>query len=109
MRAAVFVPTPAPAPRGHPMGPDAATGPDRLLRPARAGDGGALGLLLEHYRNYLTLLARLHIGRRLRGKVDPADLVQEAFLEAHRHFARFLGTVEAEFIAWLRQILAGQI
>jgi hypothetical protein len=34
-----------------------------LLRLARTGSGAALGELLEWYRNYLTLLARLQIGR----------------------------------------------
>jgi RNA polymerase sigma-70 factor (ECF subfamily) len=65
--------------------------------------------LLESYRGYLGLLARLQIGRRLQGKVDPADLVQEAFLTAHRHFAQFQGTTEGELIAWLRQILASRL
>jgi RNA polymerase sigma-70 factor (ECF subfamily) len=65
-----------------------------------------LGQLLELYRSYLLLLARLQIGRRLQGKVDPADLVQETFLKAHRDFARFRGTTETELAAWLRQILA---
>src|SRR5262249_35782681 len=37
---------------------------------------------------------------------DPADLVQEALLEVHRHFGRFRGTTEAELGAWLRSILA---
>jgi RNA polymerase sigma-70 factor (ECF subfamily) len=62
--------------------------------------------LLEAYRSYLLLLARVEIGRRLQGKVDPADVVQEAFLEATRHFARFRGTSEPELAAWLRAILA---
>src|SRR4029077_19694103 len=47
------------------------------------------------------------IGRRLQGKVDAAGLVQDTFLEAQRHFAGFRGTVEAELVCWLRQILAG--
>ena len=51
-------------------------GPQQLLEKARQGDGEALGALLELYRNYLTLLARLQISRRLQGKVDAADLVQ---------------------------------
>jgi hypothetical protein len=47
--------------------------PDRLLTLARAGSVADLGDLLEGYRSYLTLLARLEIGRRLQGKVDAAD------------------------------------
>jgi len=80
--------------------------PEALLAMARAGDGTALGRLLELFRNYLTLLARLQVDRRLQGKVDPADLVQETFLEAHRDFEQFRGTTEGELAAWLRRILA---
>jgi RNA polymerase sigma-70 factor (ECF subfamily) len=79
---------------------------EELLARARAGEDGALGRLLERYRAYLTLLARLQIGRRLQGKADPADMVQETFLEAARHFARFRGETEPELTAWLRQVLA---
>lgn len=84
-------------------------GPEELLRLARSDDGSALGRLLECYRNYLLLLVRLQIGRRLRGKVDAADLVQETFLSAHRDFATFRGTTEAELVGWLRQILAANV
>ncbi len=79
---------------------------DDLLRLGRAGDGPALGRLLERYRNYLALLSRMQIGRRLQGKVDPLDLVQDTCLEAHRDFGQFRGTTEGEFVRWLRQILA---
>jgi RNA polymerase sigma-70 factor (ECF subfamily) len=85
------------------------TSPEHLLRRAQAGEEGALGSLLEGYRSYLALLARLQISRRLQGKVDAADLVQETFLEAHRSFARFLGTTERELVSWLRQILAANL
>jgi RNA polymerase sigma-70 factor (ECF subfamily) len=81
-------------------------GVERLIRQARAGDGDALGQIFGLYRRYLGLLAQVQIGRRLQGKADPSDLVQEAFLKAHRHFARFRGDHEAELVAWLRQILA---
>jgi RNA polymerase sigma-70 factor (ECF subfamily) len=83
--------------------------PMELLQAARAGEGPALGQLLELYRNYLRLLARLEVGRRLRGKADPSDLVQEAFLAAHRTFAQFRGTTEAELVEWLRQVLASKL
>jgi RNA polymerase sigma-70 factor, ECF subfamily len=80
--------------------------PLELLRRARAGSGPDMGRLLELYRKYLTLLARLQIGRRLQGKVDAADLVQDTFLQAHRGFDQFRGTTEEELIGWLRQIMA---
>lgn len=83
--------------------------PEQLLRLARAGDTMALGQLLELFRSYLGLLARVQIGRRLQGKVDPADLVQETFLEAYRNFPKFRGTTEAELTSWLRQILAARL
>jgi RNA polymerase sigma-70 factor (ECF subfamily) len=77
-----------------------------LLCQARKGDRTAFGRLLESYRAYLLVLARVQIGRRLQGKVDAADVVQEAFLGAHRDFAQFRGTTEKEFLGWLRGILA---
>jgi len=79
---------------------------ERLIDRARAGDASVLGRLLEGYRNYLTLLARLTLQRRLQGKLDQSDLVQEAFLEAYRDFAQFRGTTEKELTSWLRKILA---
>jgi RNA polymerase sigma-70 factor, ECF subfamily len=83
--------------------------PESLVSRARTGDEGALGQLLESFRSYLTLLARLQIGRRLQGKTDAADLVQETFLQAHRCFADFRGASEASVAAWLRQILASRV
>src|SRR5438477_1076766 len=77
-----------------------------MILEGKSGSEAALGSLLELYRNYLRLLARLQIGKRLQGKLDPSDLVQETFLEAHRDFAQFRGGSEAEFVNWLRQIMA---
>ena len=82
---------------------------ERLLQEARAGEAATLGRLLERYRRYLALLARVQIGRRLQGKVDASDVVQETFLDAHRHFDRFRGTTEPELAFWLRQILAAKL
>src|SRR5262245_58886234 len=80
--------------------------PENLLQDARAGNAATLGQLLESYRRYLALLARVQIGQRLQGKVDASDLVQETFLEAHRNFSRFQGASEGQLVRWLRQILA---
>jgi RNA polymerase sigma-70 factor (ECF subfamily) len=78
-----------------------------LINEARTGDRVVLGELLDSYQNYLRLLARIEIGRRLQGQVDPSDIVQETFLEAHRQFPLFQGTAERQLAKWLRTILAG--
>src|SRR5262249_17310692 len=83
--------------------------PEQLLREARGGEAATLGRLLELYRQYCALLARVQIGQRLQAKVDASDLVQETFLEAHRHFAGFRGASEAQFVRWLRQILGAKL
>jgi len=80
--------------------------PERLLGQARRGEDQALGELLEFYRPYLSLLARLKSDRQLQAKLDHSDLVQDTCLAAHRDFAQFLGTTEPEFTAWLREIMA---
>ena len=83
--------------------------PEQVLALARGGSASALGQLLDLYRDYLALLARLQIGRRLQRKVDASDLVQETFLQAHEHFAHFRGSTEGEWVSWLRQILAATL
>ena len=64
------------------------------------------GRALERFRQYLLLVARQQIDERLRGKLDPSDVVQQTLLEAHRNRDQFRGQTEAELAAWLRQILA---
>jgi RNA polymerase sigma-70 factor (ECF subfamily) len=77
-----------------------------LVERAKAGDQQAVAELLGLYRNYLLLLARVHIDANLQAKADPSDLVQETCLMAARDLPQFRGETEAEFVAWLRQILA---
>jgi RNA polymerase sigma-70 factor (ECF subfamily) len=71
-----------------------------------AADTKALGQVLEPFRDYLRLLARLHLDPRLRAKIDPSDVVQQTLLEAFAKRAQFQGSTRAELAAWLQQILA---
>lgn len=65
--------------------------------------------VLEPYRKYLEVLAGLHLDRRLRGKLDPADAVQQAMLRAYSAFADLRGDDPALLTAWLRKILASTL
>ncbi|TWT79359.1 ECF RNA polymerase sigma factor SigH [Planctomycetes bacterium CA13] len=76
-----------------------------LLCRARSGNREALGQLLQWYGNYLTILATTQLDNRLRRRVNPSDIVQEAMLAAHQDFADFRGQSQAELLGWLRQIL----
>lgn len=80
--------------------------PSELIRRVRGGETAARDALFDRYQNYLQVLARAQLGKHLRGKCDPSDVVQMTLLEAHRDFGAFQGCHEPELLAWLRRILA---
>jgi RNA polymerase sigma-70 factor (ECF subfamily) len=86
-----------------------ATQVEQLIAGARVGEPDQLGPLLQLYRNYLTILAGTQLHERLRRRVSPSDVVQEAMLAAHRDFVKFRGCTEQEFLCWLRQVLINTI
>jgi RNA polymerase sigma-70 factor (ECF subfamily) len=64
---------------------------------------------LDRFRAYLWTLARMQIGRRAEGKLDPSDVVQQTLLEAHARREQCRGVSPEQQAAWLRQILAHNI
>jgi RNA polymerase sigma-70 factor, ECF subfamily len=65
--------------------------------------------LLEPFRQYLTVLAELHLERKLRGKLDPSDIVQQSFLRAYSALAEVRSPEPEVLAAWLRKILASTL
>ena len=81
---------------------------DTLLGRAAAGDGPALAELFERQRSRLELMLRLRLDRRLQGRLDPADVLQESYLEVARRFPEYLANDGAmSFYLWVR-LLTGQ-
>ncbi|MBT5018510.1 sigma-70 family RNA polymerase sigma factor [bacterium] len=77
-----------------------------LLALVRQGDEAARNELLEGCRNYVKLMARSQVETWMNAKVDASDLVQQTLLEAYQGLASFEGNSEAEWYAWIKQILA---
>src|SRR5260370_26678845 len=75
-----------------------------LLQRAGAGDQQALTELLARYRHRLRAMVRLRLNRRLQGRVDPSDVLQEAYLEVCKGLADYLRAPPLPFYLWLRHI-----
>jgi RNA polymerase sigma-70 factor (ECF subfamily) len=81
--------------------------PSPLLQRAAAGDAAALGELLEGQRKRLRRMVKLRLDPRLQGRVDPSDVLQEAYLEATQRLAEYVREPKMPFFLWLR-FLTGQ-
>jgi RNA polymerase sigma-70 factor (ECF subfamily) len=78
--------------------------PSELLRRAGAGDADALNALLALYRDRLRGMVRLRLNRRLQGRVDPSDVIQEAYLDICKGLPDYLRAPALPFFLWLRHI-----
>jgi RNA polymerase sigma-70 factor (ECF subfamily) len=75
---------------------------EELLDAARNGDEGALTVLVERLRARLERMVRLRMDRRLQGRVDPADVVQDAHLTVRRKFPQYSADMRLPLYLWLR-------
>jgi RNA polymerase sigma-70 factor (ECF subfamily) len=73
-----------------------------LLDAARNGDEGALAALIDRHRGRLERMVRLRMDRRLQGRVDPADVVQDAYLAVRGKFPQYIADSQLPFFLWLR-------
>src|SRR5947199_5816439 len=75
---------------------------EELLDAARNGDEGALAVLVERHRDRLERMVRLRMDRRLQGRVDPADVLQDAYLAVRSKFPQYSADPHLPFFLWLR-------
>jgi RNA polymerase sigma-70 factor (ECF subfamily) len=83
------------------------TATEDLLRRAKAGNAAALGELFAHYRDRLRKMVRIRLDRRMAGRLDPSDVLQEAYLDVTRRFPEYAAAPAVPFYVWLRE-LTGQ-
>jgi RNA polymerase sigma-70 factor (ECF subfamily) len=80
-----------------------------LWERARTGDREAYDLLFRRHADRALLFIRARLGPRLREKVESVDVLQDAYLAAHRDFAGFAYTDEGAFLRWLCRIIDHRI
>src|SRR6516162_9125118 len=80
---------------------------EALLERAIAGDCAALAELFQSHRNRLERMVLLRMDRRLQGRLDASDVVQEAYLDVARRFPEYAAGPPMPFYLWLR-LLTGQ-
>jgi RNA polymerase sigma-70 factor (ECF subfamily) len=81
------------------------TTPGELLDRVKLGDERALAELFSNERDRLWRMVQARLDRRLRGRVDPDDILQEAYLDATRRIAHFANEPTMSFFLWLRLIV----
>jgi RNA polymerase sigma-70 factor (ECF subfamily) len=80
--------------------------PAELVARARAGDAAALSDLLALHARALLRMIELRFEHGLRGRLEPADVVQEALAEAARRFPEWCAQTAYPFHVWLRLLTA---
>ena len=82
---------------------------DELLRLAAVGDGESWHALVGRSRDRLRRVVAFRLDPRLRGRVDPSDVLQDAYLEAWRDLGSYLDRPEIPFFLWLRGIAGNKL
>lgn len=81
----------------------------RLVIEARHGDGLARSEICRQVREYLCGRVDRDLDQRLRAKLNPSDIAQQAMLRMVEGLEDFRGSSSREFYAWLNSILRNEI
>jgi RNA polymerase sigma-70 factor (ECF subfamily) len=76
----------------------------RLIQQATAGDEAAVQDLFARHRDRLKRMVHLRLSRRLQGRVDDSDVLQETFLDVARRLPEYTADPKLPFYLWLRHM-----
>lgn len=80
-----------------------------LVNRAACGEPDALSELFDRYRSRLKRMVSLRLDRRLQGRVDASDIVQEALVDAARRLESYADDPDMDFFLWLRWLAADRL
>jgi RNA polymerase sigma-70 factor, ECF subfamily len=82
---------------------------DDLVSRVAAGDRQSLASLFEKYRDRLKRMVKLRLDRRLQGRVDPSDVLQEAYLDVMARAGEYRAGTSMPLFLWLRFLTAQRL
>ncbi len=82
---------------------------NRLLQCVADGDQASWGTLLTRHDEKLSRMVAYRMDQRLQGRIDPRDVLQEAYLEAFKHRAEYVRQPATPFLLWLRGIVGKKL
>ena len=78
---------------------------DPQIASLQAGGDQALADVMAEHAPRLRQMVQVRVDPRLAGRVDVADVLQEAFLEAHKRLPRYLAEPAVPVFVWLRGVV----
>ena len=81
---------------------DAEASHSDLTARVEAGDRAALGPLLESYRGRLRRMIEHRLDRRLRGRLDVSDVIQDAYLDVAARYEEYRENPKLAPYLWVR-------
>jgi RNA polymerase sigma-70 factor (ECF subfamily) len=82
---------------------------DELVRRAARGQEQALAELFARHRGRLRQMVRLRLDGRLQGRVDPSDVLQEAYIDLAQKLPDFARKPSMPFFLWLRMVVGERL
>lgn len=76
---------------------------DTLVQQAIDGNEDALAALFSQYKTQLRAMIEFRMDRKLKGRVDPSDVLQEAYVDLAKRLPEF-GQKGMSFFVWLRLV-----
>jgi RNA polymerase sigma-70 factor, ECF subfamily len=77
---------------------------DETWSKLQEGGEAALGELFADFHDRLERMIEFRLDDRLRGRIDPEDVLQEAWLELSRRLHEYLSRPEVSLYVWVRQL-----
>lgn len=81
----------------------------QLIERARSGDAAAISEIFARHRGRLKRMVEMRLDRRLQGRIDASDVIQEAHMEVSTRLADYLNDPKLPLFLWLRLIVGERL